>query len=90
MQYMKMVEICLKFLKVECTGDWQLHFDESRMLSYFAASSRYRYQASVYLYLQTMPQIHIHILAYISTSWMCCMLYLEAIVFGPAFLQILW
>ena len=76
----------LEIFKVECTGDWQLHLDESRMLPYFAASSHYRYQTSVYLYLQTLSQIHIHILAYKSTSGMGCMLYLEAIVFGPAFL----
>ena len=37
-QYMKMVGICLQFLKVERNGDWQLHLGMSRMmLSYFAA-----------------------------------------------------
>ena len=51
-QYMKMVEICLQFRKAERTGDWQLHLDMSRsMLPYFAASSHYHYQKSVYLYL---------------------------------------
>ena len=44
-QYMKMVEICLQFLKAERTGDWQLHLDMSRMmLPYFAASGDYHYQ----------------------------------------------
>ena len=57
-QYMKMVEICLQFLKAERIGDWQLHLDMSRMiLPYFAASGYYHYQKSVYLYLQTMSQI---------------------------------
>ena len=59
-QYMKMVEICLQFLKAERTGDWQLHLDMSRMmLSYFAASGHFHYQKSVYFYLQTMSQIHV-------------------------------
>ena len=60
MQYMKMVEICLQFLKAERTGDWQLHLNIScMMLPYFAASSHYHYQKSVYLYLPTMSQIHV-------------------------------
>ena len=60
MQYMKMVEICLQFLKAERTGDWQLHLDIScMMLPYFAASGHYHYQKSVYLYLPTMSQIHV-------------------------------
>ena len=59
-QYMKMVEICLQVLKAERYGDWQLHLDMSRMmLPYFAASGHYHYQKSVYLYLQTMSQIHV-------------------------------
>ena len=59
-QYMKMVEICLQLLKSEGTGDWQLHLDMSRMmLPYFAVSGHYHYQKSVYLYLQTMSQIHV-------------------------------
>ena len=41
-QYMMMVEICLKFLKAERTGDWKLHLDMSlMMLPYFAASGHY-------------------------------------------------
>ena len=60
MQYMKMVEIFLQFLKAERTGDWQLHLDISRMmLPYLAASGHYHYQRLVYLYLQTMSQIHV-------------------------------
>ena len=60
MHYMKIVEICLQFLKAERTGDGQLHFDMSHMmLPYFAASGHYHYQMSVYLYLQTMSQIHV-------------------------------
>ena len=59
-QYMKMVEIYLQFLKAECTGDWQLHLNMSRMiLPYFAASGHYHYQKLVHLYLQTMSQIHV-------------------------------
>ena len=59
-QYIKMVEICLQFLKAERTGDWQLHLDMSRMmLPYFAALGHYHYQKSVYLYLQTMSLIHV-------------------------------
>ena len=59
-QYMKMVEICLKLLKADGTGDWQLHLDMScMMLPYFAVSGHYHYQKSVYLYLQTMSQIHV-------------------------------
>ena len=59
-QYMKMVEICLQFLKAEHNGDWQLHLDMSHMmLPYFTASGHYHYQKSVYLYFQTMSQIHV-------------------------------
>ena len=59
-QYMKVVEICLQFLKAESTEDWQLHLDMSRMmLPYFAVSGHYHYQKSMYLYLQTMSQIHV-------------------------------
>ena len=37
-QYMKMAEICLQFLKAERTGDWKLDLDMSQMmLPYFAA-----------------------------------------------------
>ena len=44
-QYMKIVEICLEFLKAERTKDWQLHLDMScMMLPYFAASGDYHYQ----------------------------------------------
>ena len=59
-EYMKMVEICLQFLKAERTGNWKLHLDMSRMMvPYFAASGHYHYQKSVYLYVQTMSQIHV-------------------------------
>ena len=59
-QYMKMIEICLQFLKAESTEDWQLHLGMNRMmLPYFAASGHYHYQKSVYLYLQIMSQIHV-------------------------------
>ena len=45
----------------ECTGNSQLHLDISCMvLLYFAASGHYHYQKSVYLYLQTMSQIHVN------------------------------
>ena len=55
-----MLEICLRFLKAECNGDWQLHLDISRMmLLYFAVLDHYHYQKSVYLYLQTMSQIYV-------------------------------
>ena len=57
---MKMVEICLQFLKAEHTGDWQLHLDMSHMmLPYFAALGHFHYQKSMYLYLQTVSQIHV-------------------------------
>ena len=59
-QYMKMVEIYLQFLKAERTGDWQLHLDVSRMmLSYFTVSGHYHHQKSVCLCLQTMSQINV-------------------------------
>ena len=57
---MKMVEICLQFLKAECTGDWPLRLDRSRMiLPYFADLGHHHYQKSVYLYLQRTSQIHV-------------------------------
>ena len=58
LQYMKMVEIALSFLKAERTGDWQLHLDTCRqMLPYFASPGHYHYFKSTYLYLQTMYQL---------------------------------
>ena len=58
LQYKKMVEIALSFLKAERTGDWQLHLDMCRqMLPYFASSGHYLYFKSAYLYLQTMYQL---------------------------------
>ena len=43
-QYMKMVEICLQFLRAERIGDWQLHLDMSQMmLPYFAGLGHYHY-----------------------------------------------
>ena len=59
-QYMKMVETCLKFLKAKCTSDWQFHLDVNHMmLPYFAASGHYCYPKSVYFYLQAMSQIRV-------------------------------
>ena len=58
--HMKIVEICLQFLQAKRNGEWQLHLDMSRMmLPYFAPSGHYHHQKSVYLYLQTMSQIHV-------------------------------
>ena len=60
LQYMKMVEIALSFLKAEGTGDWQLYLDMCRqILPYFASSGYYPYFKSGYLYLQTMYQLPI-------------------------------
>ena len=57
---MKMVEICLQFLRAEYTGNLQLQLDMSCMtLPYFASLGHHRYQKSVYLHLQTMSQIHV-------------------------------
>ena len=56
-QYMKMVEICLQFIKAECNRDWQLHLDMSHvMLPCFAASSHYQ-QLQI---LVTHPGLHKH------------------------------
>ena len=55
-----MFEICLKFLKAECTEDWQLHVEmRCMMLQYFASLCYYNYQKSAYLHLQTMSKIHV-------------------------------
>ena len=60
LQYIKMFEICLKFLKAECTEDWQLHLEmRCMMLQYYASLCYYNYQKSAYLCLQTTSKIQV-------------------------------
>ena len=55
LQYMDMVEILCRFIKVERTGNVSLHLSVvQEMLPYFAASGHNSYTKSAYMYLHTM------------------------------------
>jgi hypothetical protein len=66
MQYMRMVDILLRFIKAERTGNWDLHLQTLRdILPYFTASGHHLYAKSAYVYLQMMwdleqdhPDVH--------------------------------
>ena len=81
MQYMKMIEICLIFLKAECYGDW--HTCHTLQVQVFIIT----WSQFLCVFRQCIKFTWL-ILAYISTSSMGCMLYAKATVFGLAFLQI--
>ena len=52
MQYMDMVDILRKFIRAECTGNWDLHPQVvSEMLPYLAASGHNNYTKSALIYL---------------------------------------
>ena len=55
--YMNMMNILLKFLKTERTGQWELHLQSMHgMLPYIAESDHNMYAKSVCIYLQNMAQ----------------------------------
>jgi len=58
LQYMDMVDILLKFLKAERTGNWDLHLQAiTEMLPFLAVSGHNLYTKSVRIYLQDMRQL---------------------------------
>ena len=58
LQYMDMVDILLKFLKAERTGNWDLHLQAlTEMLPFLAASGHNLYTKSVHIYLQDMSKL---------------------------------
>ena len=59
--YMDMMDILLKFLKAERTGQWELHFESMYdMLPYLAASDHNMHAKSVYIFLRNMAQLQQH------------------------------
>ena len=59
-QYIKAIEIFLRFLKAERASNWKLHLQVAcEMIPYFIASGHYLYAKSTYLYLQTMADLPI-------------------------------
>jgi len=57
-QYMSMIDILCKFIRAECTGNWELHLQSIQaMLPYMAASGHNSYTKSGTLYLQQMSNL---------------------------------
>ena len=57
-QYMSMINILRKFIRAECTGNWELHLQSIQaMLPYMAASGHNSYTKSGTLYLQQMSNL---------------------------------
>ena len=55
LQCMHAIEILLRFLKAEPSGNWMLHLQTVlEVIPYFAASGHHPYSKSSYMYLQTM------------------------------------
>ena len=55
LQYMKCIEIFIRFLEAERTSNWKLHLNVAHeMIPFFFASGHYLYAKSTFLYLQTM------------------------------------
>lgn len=60
LQYMDMIDILLKAIKSERTGNWLMHLSAlSDMLPFLAASGHNAYTKSILLYLQEMTQLPI-------------------------------
>ncbi|GFO01027.1 hypothetical protein PoB_002753200 [Plakobranchus ocellatus] len=58
LQYMEMLDIFRRFIKVERTGNWNLHlYSMKEMLRYLTASEHSLYAKSVYIYLQQMQTL---------------------------------
>ena len=58
LMYIDMVPILQSFIKVERTGNWDLHLQTvHHMLPYFAAAGHNLYPKSAYLYLQKMTEL---------------------------------
>ena len=63
---MRATDILRKFIKAECTGNWELHLQAIYdMLPFFTATGHNLYAKSAYLYLQLMldlsnnhPELH--------------------------------
>ena len=59
LQYMDMIDILRKYIRVERMGNWELHLQAvSEMLPYLAASGHNNYTKSAWLYLQRMSRLH--------------------------------
>ena len=57
-QYISMIEILLKAVKSERTGNWMLHLQTvHEMLPFFTASGHNLYAKCAYLYLNQMAQL---------------------------------
>ena len=58
LQYMAMLDIFRRFLKVERTGNWKLHLKSVKeMLPYFAAAGHNLYVKSAYMYLEKREKL---------------------------------
>ena len=54
-----MVDILRKYIRAECTGNWELHLQTaSEMLPYLAACGHNHYTKSAWIYLQRMSDLH--------------------------------
>ena len=55
LQYMKCIEIFIRFLEAERRSNWKLHLNVAHeMMPLFFASGHYLYSKSTFLFLQTM------------------------------------
>jgi len=60
-QYMDMVDILIRYLKGERTGNWLLHLSTMQeMLPYMAAAGHNQYTKSIHIYLQHMQKLEEH------------------------------
>jgi len=90
LQYMDMIDILRKYIRAECTGNWELHLQTlSEILPFLAASGHNNYTKCVWIYLQQMlllqedhPEVYEHFKK-------ACMSLEEVIVTGPGSHQIL-
>ena len=58
LQYMEMINILRKFIRVERTGNWGLHLQALfEMLSFLAASGHNNYTKSLWIYLKQMSSL---------------------------------